>query len=68
MTTQMTTKQYAEVRGICDGAVRKAIKLGHSLPGVVTREMFGNAHLLKVANSFISEQKRTRKKIRKVTK
>lgn len=63
----MTVQQYAKLRKIWDGAVRKAIKMGHNLPGVDRREMFGRAHLLYVKESFITEQKRTRKKIRKVT-
>lgn len=44
----MTTKQYAAARGITEGAVRKAIKLGHRLPGVTRREKFGTAHVLYV--------------------
>lgn len=44
----MTVKQYADLRGIGDAAVRKAIKLGHSLPGVTRREKFGRVHVLYV--------------------
>lgn len=45
---RMTTKQYAKARGISEGAVRKAIKLGHRLPGVTRREKFETAHVLYV--------------------
>ena len=45
---KVTTQQYAKLRGIGDAAVRKAIKLGHALPGVVRREKFGRAHVLYV--------------------
>ncbi len=39
--TEMTVKEYAGVRGISDGAVRRAIKFGYALPGVVKMKKFG---------------------------
>lgn len=44
----ITTQEYARRRGIGDAAVRKAIKLGHQLPGVISRSKFGRVHVLKV--------------------
>lgn len=45
---KMTVQQYAKLRGIHDAAVRKAIKLGHKLPGVTRRAKFGKSHVLHV--------------------
>jgi len=44
----VTLKEYAAMRGITDAAVRKAIMLGHALPGVTSRKKFGRAHVLNV--------------------
>jgi len=55
---KLTSKQYAAMRGISDAAVRKAIKMGHKLPGVVRREKFGRAHVLIVDAKLIPESKR----------
>lgn len=55
---KMTTKQYAGARGITEGAVRKAIKLGHRLPGVTRREKFGTAHVLYVDIKKMAYDKR----------
>lgn len=44
----ITVKEYAKLRGIGEAAVRKAIKMGHALPGVVKKEKFGKAHALYV--------------------
>lgn len=52
---KMTVAQYAENRGIGSGAVRKAIKLGHALPGVVKREKFGKAHVLIVDEKILKK-------------
>jgi uncharacterized membrane protein len=60
-TTKMTVNEYAEARGVGSSAVRKAIILGHALPGVVKREKFGNAHVLhvdkKILNKFLGGNK-----------
>jgi hypothetical protein len=63
MEKQLTTKQYADLRGISTGAVRKAIKLGHELKGVLRREKFGKSHLFYVSDRWVSVQKRTLKKV-----
>jgi len=51
---KMTTNQYAAARGITASAVRKAIKLGHKLPGVTRREKFGRDHVLYVDTKKIA--------------
>lgn len=45
---RMTTAEYAGKRGIGASAVRKAIKMGHKLPGVEKHEKFGRDHVLYV--------------------
>ena len=45
---RMTIKEYATLRGITEGAVRKAIMMNHKLPGVAGREKFGKSHVLHV--------------------
>lgn len=64
----VTAKEYAALRGVVNGAVRKAIKLGHAMPGVVRREKFGNAHRIYVSNGFYEENKKKLKKVLEVTK
>jgi hypothetical protein len=64
----ITAKQYAALRGVVNGAVRKAIKLGHAMPGVVKLEKFGNAHRIYVSNGFFEENKKKLKKSFEVTK
>lgn len=39
---RMTVSEYAAKRGITTHAVRKAITLGHRLPGVIESNRFGN--------------------------
>ena len=55
----LTTQQYADLRGITPGAVRKAIRLKHSLPGVLFTKRFGKAHILFV-------EKANKKSLKKV--
>lgn len=50
---RMTTKEYARLRGIGEAAVRKAIRLGHNLPGVTKLEKFGRVHVLYVRTEKI---------------
>lgn len=52
---KMTVSQYAGERNIGPGAIRKAIKLGHKMPGVVKREKFGNAHVLHVDKKILKK-------------
>ena len=52
---KMTVADYAEERGIGSSAVRKAIKLGHNMPGVTKREKFGNAHVLHVDKKILKK-------------
>ncbi len=48
----MTVAEYANLRGITPGAVRKAIMMGHNLPGVISRRTFGKSHVLRVSASL----------------
>jgi hypothetical protein len=43
-----TCAEYAALRGITPGAVRNAIKKGHTLPGVITKEKKGRDWLFVV--------------------
>lgn len=54
---KMTVSQYAALRGIGPSAVRKAIKLGHRLPGVNRREKFGDQHVLYVNPAIVKKSK-----------
>lgn len=58
----LTVQQYADLRKITPGAVRKAIRLKHNLPGVDNASKFGKSHVLNVAETFIRSQKRILKK------
>lgn len=64
----VTAKEYAALRGVVNGTVRKAIKLGHAMPGVVKLDKFGNAHKIYVSDSFYRENKKKLKKVLEVTK
>lgn len=44
----MGSVEYGKIRGISDAAVRKAINMGHRLPGVVSRLKIGKVHILTV--------------------
>lgn len=63
MVKEMTVQQYADARGIWPDAVRKAIKLGHNLPGVKSRSKFGKMHVLYVEAGFLKKNKKEQKKI-----
>lgn len=52
---KMTVAQYAECRKVGASAIRKAILLGHNMPGVVKREKFGNAHVLHVDKKILKK-------------
>lgn len=52
------------MRGICDGAVRKAIKLGTPMEGVVDKGKFGKSHVIYVSDDFAKKNKKKIKKIR----
>lgn len=62
---EMTVAEYASAREIVPGTVRKAIKLGHALPGVISRRKFGNAHVLTVDPSKLKTKKPASKKAAK---
>lgn len=51
----MTIADYAEHRGIGPSAVRKAIKFGHKMPGVVKRTKFGSNHVLHVDKKILKK-------------
>lgn len=61
----LTAKQYEQLRGLNSngGAVRKAIKLGHNLPGVERLEKFGKSHQIWVSQSFYNKNKKRLKKV-----
>lgn len=61
----VTTKQYDQLRGLKSkgGAARKAIKLGHNLPGMVKIEKFGKSHQIWVTNEFYEANKKRLKKV-----
>jgi len=52
----MTVQEYAIARGLkFDSSVRKAIKFGHKLPGVLRLEKFGHAHVLIVDERVLAK-------------
>ncbi len=54
----MNTEEYAQLRGITQQAVRKAIVKNHNLPGVVEiLDKTGKYWLLKVAVSHVPKKK-----------
>lgn len=59
---QFTTQQYADMRGICNGAVRKAIKMGHKMEGVIDKAKFGKSHVIYVSDEFVKKYKKRLKK------
>lgn len=63
MEKQLTTQQYATRRGITEGAVRKAIKMGHKLDGVLRVEKFGKAHVFYVSSGYRFAKKKSLKKV-----
>lgn len=63
MEKQLTTQQYADLMGVCAGAIRKAISIGQPFPLGVRRAKFGKAHLFYVPESFIKQQKKRLKKV-----
>lgn len=63
MEKQLTTQQYADLRGITAGAVRKAIKLKQDLPGVIKRKKFGKSHLFYVSAGWVAKSKKDLKKV-----
>lgn len=58
MPREMTTKEYAALRGIHEGAVRKAVKMGYNLPGVTANTKFGKAHVFTVSDTFYRKNKK----------
>lgn len=63
MEKQLTTQEYADLRGITTGAVRKAIKYKQVLPGVLRRKKFGKSHLFYVSAGWVARSKKTLKKV-----
>lgn len=61
----LTVQQYANLRKITPGAVRKSIYYGHNLPGVIGIARFGKAYSLDVTDSFVRDQKKVLKKMQK---
>ena len=61
----VTANQYAVLRGLhpAGGAIRKAIKLGHNLPGVEKLCKFGKSHQLWVSEDFYRRNKKRLKKV-----
>lgn len=55
MVVKMTVAQYAKARGVGSSAIRKAILLGHAMPGLIRREKFGNAHVLHVDKKILKK-------------
>jgi len=53
----MTPAEYASLRGITATAVHKAIRKGHSLPGVRDIKEFSRFYVLVVSLEFIKEQR-----------
>lgn len=62
MTTEMGVKEYADLRGISQPAVIKAIKLGHKLPGVTGKKRFGSIHVLTVDKKKLTKNLQVMKK------
>lgn len=63
MEKQLTTQEYADLRGITTGAVRKAIKFKQDLPGVLRRKKFGKSHLFYVSAGWVTGRKKSLKKV-----
>lgn len=59
----MTIQEYADMRKVTSGAVRKAIMKGHKLPGVLGRTMWGKSHVLRVSAKMQQDCKNTLKKV-----
>jgi hypothetical protein len=56
MTVPMSTREYADLRGISVQAVNKAIENNHSLPGVVSHSKSGRYRILMVDKKKISKK------------
>lgn len=60
MQVQMSTREYADIRGISVQAVNKAIEMGHNLPGVVEQKKSGRYRILTVdkrkLNAFMKKK------------
>lgn len=54
----LTVKQYADLRKITPSAVRKAIRLGHNLPGAKRISSFGKSYMVTVSDRFVRDQKK----------
>jgi hypothetical protein len=54
----LTTAEYAQLRGITEGAVRKAIKEGAYMEGKVKLSKFGKSHQIHVTEAFIRAAKK----------
>lgn len=59
----VTASQYAKMRQIDPGAVRKAIKLGHNMAGVEKLAKFGKSHQIWVSEDFHRKYKKYLKKV-----
>lgn len=61
----LTAKQYEQLRGLKSngGAVRKAIKLGHFLPGMKKLTKFGKSHQIWVSDEYYNANKKRLKKV-----
>lgn len=55
MTVEMTIADYAKERGVGTSAIRRAIKFGYRMPGVIKRTKFGNNHVLHVDTKILKK-------------
>lgn len=64
MERKLTVKEYADLRKITVQGVRKAIRMGHYLPGVRVKkepEFFGKAYVLYVSEHWYRKTKNSLK-------
>jgi len=59
----ITANEYAKMRKIDPGAVRKAIKMGHNMPGILAKNKFGKSHQLWVSDEWYKSNKKYLKKV-----
>lgn len=63
MVVEMTVANYAKERGVGASAIRKAIILGHKMPGVVKMGKFGSNHVLYVDKNILKKFLASNKKV-----
>lgn len=56
MTVPMSTREYADLRGISVQAVNKAIENNHNLPGVISHSKSGRYRILVVDKKKIPKK------------